>query len=98
MGSKLIEWREWVVNNVLLFVEELREDQDAWLSTALKHVQVVYQQSSATFVVQLLAFTQLLQQLRVAVVGKRSLLGFKRQFLEPTSGQQVCKLVVMFTG
>ncbi|CAE7860560.1 unnamed protein product [Symbiodinium microadriaticum] len=29
MGSKLIEWREWVVNNVLLFVEELREDQDA---------------------------------------------------------------------
>ena len=67
-----------MVNDVELFVEGLREDQDAWLSTALKHVQEVYQQSSAKFVVQLLAFAQLLQQLRVAVVGKRFFLGFKQ--------------------
>ena len=63
MGGKVVQWRETVVDDVQSLVEELREDQDEWLSQAPEHVQQVYKQGTPKFVVQLLAFAHLLQLL-----------------------------------
>ena len=62
-GPKLAQWRQAVVEDITGFVQELAEDQEAWLATSPQHVREVYKQGTPGYVFQLLAFSHLLKLL-----------------------------------